>query len=582
VRFEVDARLLAKASARHRALNPRTGPRPPRRATRNLLPPSRIAILPRFMLRHRDFWRTIVLGAAGAIATIPACTGPATPQVSARDRAIAASESSKAALQNSGGTGPVSGNATSLGQAQETAANRSRMRRAVLAARKEQDETFEHRADDESFVNLYKTDDRNDSVKLYLFGRALGKLNKIDDAAIEFEASALADPKNPWPYEGLGICYFMNKAPDRAIAQLKKSIDVDPDLSESRFMLARALESVGRDEEAITEAELVSRHDEDSARGPLLVAELHMKRNQPEKACAALAPAVQKSPDHLQLRLAYADALARNGAPEDASAQLDAAIAKSKIPPDRMMRYAKLYERADRFDRALELVQRMLDEAPPEYWRSTDRNEVESYKKVLEREKQLGYRTEYSVGEFLQMLARHPDVKKRQMAFEALRRFPFPEVDAALVNALKDSSWQIRALVIPEIEKRAGEGASAVFCQIARFDADSRVKATACRSLASMDNENAEKALVDRLCDAEPMVREAASAALETMTGRILCPGGIESLDDAGRKELQASWQRLLQERRAAKASGGTKTNNNNNKTNINSGAPTKDGGGKK
>src|SRR5262245_49158346 len=117
-----------------------------------LATPVRIAILPRFMPRHRDRWRTIVLGAAGAVATIPACAGPSTPPVSARDRAIAASENSKAALQSSGGTGAVSGTTTSLGQSQASAAMRSAMRRATLVARKEQDEAFERRADDESFV----------------------------------------------------------------------------------------------------------------------------------------------------------------------------------------------------------------------------------------------------------------------------------------------------------------------------------------------------------------------------------------------------------------------------------------------
>ena len=87
------------------------------------------------------------------------------------------------------------------------------MRRAVGRARTEQDEAYDKRSDDQAFIDAYKTNDRNDAVKLYLLGRAFGKLERIKEADLEFQAAALADPNNPWPYEGLGICYSSARSP---------------------------------------------------------------------------------------------------------------------------------------------------------------------------------------------------------------------------------------------------------------------------------------------------------------------------------------------------------------------------------
>lgn len=497
---------------------------------------------------------TVALGAAVGLG----CQGGATRgDVTARDRAVAATDSSKAALQSNLATGTVGGRNTSLAQAEASAAKRAALRRAVLAARKEQDERFDRRGDDLTFLEGYRTDDRNDSVKIYLYGRALGKLQRLPEAEAEFEASILADESNPWPYEGLGICHFLNKQPDRAIASLKKALDVDPDLAEARFALARALESMNRMNEAVAEAELVVRNDDDLERGPLLVAELRVKRNELEKACAALAAAIARAPESVPLRLAYADALGRWGKPTEAASELDVALAKGNLPPEKLYSFAILYRKADRFDRALELLVRLLREAPPEYWRSHSREEVDQLKEKLSREQAAGHRLEYNVSELLQMLASHPDVTKRQFAMESLRQFPFPEVDQAFVGALRDTSPLIRAVAIPEVQRRAGDGAQKAFCKIAVADPDARVRAAACAALARMEGEETETTLVGALADPENMPREAANAALETLTGRIVRPAGIANLDPAGRKELQQEWRYVLEERRRARRAAG-------------------------
>jgi tetratricopeptide (TPR) repeat protein len=501
-------------------------------------------------LRRVASWPFVVL----AIPIGGCSTNPNSVEVLARDRAIAANESSRHALGTHASTGVVVGTGSSAAQAEETAARRAAMRRAVGRARTEQDEAYDKRSDDQAFIDAYKTNDRNDAVKLYLLGRAFGKLERIKEADLEFQAAALADPNNPWPYEGLGICYFLSKEPDRAIAQLSRALTVDPDLAEARFALARALDSQHRTEEAIAEAEKLVLSDDDPGRGPRLLADLHLKRNDLPKAIDALAAGVKRAPDNVELRLDYADVLGRAGRTADAAAELDAALTKGKIPPDRLLAFAIVYRRADRFDRSLELLARLLNEAPGDYWRSHSREEIEKLRDQVQKEKELGYRVEYSIEELINMLTSHPDLKKRQLAADALRQFPFLEVDQAYVKAIKDPSPQIRAVVISELERRVGIQALGAFCAIARGDADPRVRATACRALSRMESPEAEAALVAALGDTDTIVREAANAALEAMTGRILRPSGVGSLAEPERSAVQLEWKEYLAERRKANA----------------------------
>ena len=42
---------------------------------------------------------------------------------------------------------------------------------------------------------------------LYLYGRFLGLLERVDDASTRFEAALRLDPYFPWAHHGLGTCF---------------------------------------------------------------------------------------------------------------------------------------------------------------------------------------------------------------------------------------------------------------------------------------------------------------------------------------------------------------------------------------
>ncbi len=503
-------------------------------------------------LRTSSVLRWAALGAV--VAPLAACSGaPSSPSVDPRDLASAANANARQSLGGSGSAVTLAGPVSNLALAEESSARRAALRRAFTNAKKEQDQALDRRQDDLSFLEAFRPKDRNDSLGLYLHGRGLGLLGRIDEALLEFESAALADPKNPYAYEGLGVCHYRRNEFDRAIVQFQKALQVDPELSDAHFALARAYEGAGRMPDAIAAAEAVVRTDDDPCRGPLLLAELRLKRNETAKAIEVLEAAIRKHANEPRLRLVLAEAYDRVGKASDAAAQVDAVVAASPLSVEQLHRFALLYRRSERFDRAEELLDRLLREAPETHWKMRDREAVVQLLETVRAERAQGRRLRYSPDELLSMLVHHTSPEKRLFAAEALRPFVDGEVTRAYVAALKDASGAVRAVAVDEVGIRAAELGASALSVLAGADPDPRVRAVACRALGRIGAEKGEAALLDALLDPEQDVRVAANAGLETLCGgRILFPSGVSRLDEEARRSARADWARHLEERRAA------------------------------
>jgi len=423
---------------------------------------------------------------------------------------------------------------------------RGARRRAVSAARKLQDEAFEKRTDDESFLAAYRTTSRDDSVALYLYGRAFGKLKRLQEASAEFDAARLADPQNPYAYEGLGIAASMRDQYDSAVVALRKALEIDPECADARFALAQTLKAAGRADEALSEALECMRTDEDPGRAALLASELHLRNHDAKRAVEVLEPALQRTPTSVPLRLAMADALDRAGKSEEAAKQLEEVLTKGPIPPDRLEVLAALYRRAEQFDRAVELLERVLRDAPDSYWKLHARDAVEQQLTMVRKEKEAGHRIDYTADELIRILESHPNAERRLFALQALRSLPHVELAQVFANALKDPSPEVRMAAVREVTMRVGDLASKALAVVARMDRDPRVRATALEALARLATDDANAVLLESLVDSDAHVREVANRALELLTGRILLVGSMDSLDDEGRKRLMAEWSEYL------------------------------------
>ncbi|HKE01445.1 MAG TPA: tetratricopeptide repeat protein, partial [Planctomycetota bacterium] len=176
--------------------------------------------------------------AAGVLA---ACSSA--PPVRPVDQVVGITESTRRSLGRDGTGAAVSAPSGSVRGSEETVVRRAGTRREFTRARKEQDDAYKRSSDEVTFLELYVTTSRNDVEALYLHGRALGKLKRYVEAAECFELAKEADPKNPYPLEGLGICAFLGDRNDLAIVHLKRALDLDPDFADARYGLASALET---------------------------------------------------------------------------------------------------------------------------------------------------------------------------------------------------------------------------------------------------------------------------------------------------------------------------------------------------
>lgn len=476
------------------------------------------------------------------------------------DLALAANESSRLVLGTAGPGVPVTAPGASAAQTEESAARRAATRRSVLAARRDQDEAFARRSDDASFLGVYEVKNRKDVVELYLRGRAYALLDRLREAMTEFEAAVAADANHPFPRLGLAGCFAKREEHDRAIVELQRCIRLDPDLAEAHWSLARSYNSLNRLEEAIASAETCARVDDDPARSAELLCELWRRRNLPEKAIEVLREAIQRKPSDVLLRLKLADALEKSGKPDAAAKELDELAEKATLPVEQLLAYASVYRSAERFEKAVELLEKLLKEAPESYWKLQPRADIERLLEVVREEKRAGRRRSYPPRELVNILSTHSDPERRLFAARELVQWDGRDVLNAYVKALQDRSAAVRAIALTEVASRAADaGADRVIAQLASDDPDPIVRIAACTALGKGAWAASEAALLKALLDKDAKVRGAANRALEVYCGgRILYPNG---LDDATIEEAQAArvaWEKALIERKKA-PDGGSK-----------------------
>jgi tetratricopeptide (TPR) repeat protein len=81
---------------------------------------------------------------------------------------------------------------------------------------------------------------------LYLLGRLLGMLGRLEEAQSTFESCVRADPFFPWAYYGLGTCHARNERYEDAVRAYRRALDLDPDFDKASEPLAGCLIQLGR------------------------------------------------------------------------------------------------------------------------------------------------------------------------------------------------------------------------------------------------------------------------------------------------------------------------------------------------
>lgn len=458
-----------------------------------------------------------------------------------------------------GNASPPGGEETSAAGGKTGASERGRLRARVESLRGEQDRLFASGEAPAAVVDRYPAV-RGDAVGLYLRGRALAKSGRLEEAAFEFEASIAADPDFAYPCEGLGLIDLVEGRHPAALARLRRALVIDPSYANARYSLVLALAASGNLEGAKKEAERLLGEDDDPVRAPLWLAERALEEGRADEGITLLRGALGKAPGDVEARVLLARALAASGRRAEAVRETDRLLEAASPDPGVLYDLALLYRRAEKFDRALSLLEKVSASATPAFLARIPREALDSLLGEVREESASGRRRSVTVEELATTLRNDPDADRRLGALSTLAGVGQPELPRYLGEALRDASPLVRAFAARELGRRAPITSTRLLLEVLRSDSDATVRGAACEALGRNRAEEALPALVEAMGEPDAYVANAARRAAEAIAQRAFFVGDPTSLDAAARAEIARRAKEWLQSRakgEPAGASGG-------------------------
>jgi len=147
--------------------------------------------------------------------------------------------------------------------------------------------------------------------------------------SVEKKLSATA-PNSIWTSQAAGEAYESDGQFERAVAEYRKVLELDPNRPGIRFRLGRALLRLSQDpdtvEKAMKEFALELKGDPTNANAAYELGEIHRSSGELEEARAMFAQAVRSHPEFEQAQLALGGVLTSLGQPTLAKAHLRTSI----------------------------------------------------------------------------------------------------------------------------------------------------------------------------------------------------------------------------------------------------------------
>lgn len=97
------------------------------------------------------------------------------------------------------------------------------------------------------------------------YGESLGMMSRFDDGLKELRLAQQVDPLSPIINADLGKLFFLARQPDQAIEQLRKTLELDPDLPLAHVFLALSWNKKGLHQPAMAELERIANRPDSRA-----------------------------------------------------------------------------------------------------------------------------------------------------------------------------------------------------------------------------------------------------------------------------------------------------------------------------
>ena len=209
-------------------------------------------------------------------------------------------------------------------------------------------------------IKSYLRSNEKDISNLSLLGEAYLLKGDPGQAQSTFQKIVTLEPQNPLGYYKLGLLSRQQKQPDQALKYFGSALTQQPDyLPALRQIVAIHLEQKHPDAAMAAVRQALAQRPKNSPYHQML-GELLLLQKQPKEAETALEEAISLNPRNAQAVRLIIIAYLQQSDPEQADRQLEEKVANPAAPAYFSLVLATLYERQNKFDKAIDIYNTLL------------------------------------------------------------------------------------------------------------------------------------------------------------------------------------------------------------------------------
>ncbi len=197
----------------------------------------------------------------------------------------------------------------------------------------------------------------------FLWGRYAELNSRFDEALEAYEKAIICDQQADYIKRKLPLIYLRLHRTKEAVAQLQRYLDLHPEESGARMLLARIFIHQHAFDKAIVQLKSIHRHNPEEIQSLLLLSELYITRKQPDKAVAILRQLLTKKGDSYPAHVLLARLYSGRGETNKAVQEYKKAL--SLNPSTELeMELAEFYLQQKSYGKAARLYRKIISRDP--------------------------------------------------------------------------------------------------------------------------------------------------------------------------------------------------------------------------
>lgn len=181
-------------------------------------------------------------------------------------------------------------------------------------------------------------------------GTALAREGEYDLAIEHYKGALRQNPHLPGLQLNLGLAYFKSNHPREAAAAFEEAVRTDSDSFQARALLGMSCYGAGRYRDAAAQLKFASGAEPDNMELPYNLAQSYLWSEQYPEALREFQFLLSKDPDSAPVHILLGETQDASGRTEAATAEFEAAVRASIVPPDAHFGLGYLYWKQRRYE----------------------------------------------------------------------------------------------------------------------------------------------------------------------------------------------------------------------------------------